>query len=145
VELKAHVPGQEKPLLLLRVPQWDYDWQSPYNLRQPRRFPAGTRFEVESSFDNSADNPRNPFTPPRDVWHDETIHDEMLLPMFTFTSAKPLDGRGDSFKKFYGSIVRSRFLRRLVNHGYKYVADSAGNVGLAPADTPDAPADDTAN
>ena len=145
VGLKAHVPGQEKPLLLLRVPQWDYDWQSPYNLRQPRRFPAGTRFEVESSFDNSADNPRNPFTPPRDVWHDETIHDEMLLPMFTFTSAKPLDGRGDSFKKFYGSIVRSRFLRRLVNHGYKYVADSAGNVGLAPADTPDAPADDTAN
>jgi hypothetical protein len=54
LEVRAVPPGAGKPLLLLRVPQWDYNWQSAYHLREPVRFPAGTRFEVECSFDNSA-------------------------------------------------------------------------------------------
>jgi hypothetical protein len=137
IEIRAHVPGQEKPLLLLRVPQWDYNWQSPYNLRTPMRFPAGTRFEAEVSYDNSAANPRNPFDPPRAVWHNETINDEMLLPMFTFVSEKPLDPKGDTFRKFYSTIVRSRFLRRLVDHRYKYVTDPNGTLGVSPDYDPD--------
>jgi len=137
VELRATLPGEKQPLLLLRVPQWDYNWQSPYNLKQPRRFPAGTRFDAECSFDNSSANPRNPFDPPQNVWHNETIKDEMLLPMFMFTSEKPLDGKGDSFKKFYFTISRSRLLRRLVDHRFKYVADPQGNVVLSPDYDPD--------
>jgi hypothetical protein len=132
VELKAHVPGQERPLLLLRVPQWDYNWQSPYDLEKPMRFPAGTRFEAECSYDNSTANPRNPFDPPRNVWHNETINDEMLLPMFTFVSERPLDPKGDTFRKFYSSVVRSRFLRRLLDHRYKYVADPQGDIRVSP-------------
>jgi len=137
VEIRAHVPGQEKPLLLLRVPQWDYNWQSPYNLRTPMRFPAGTRFEAGVFYDNSAANPRNPFDPPQNVWHNETINDEMLLPMFTFVSEKPLDPKGDTFRKFYSTIVRSRFLRRLVDHRYKYVTDPNGTLGVSPDYDPD--------
>ncbi|MEI8226706.1 MAG: redoxin domain-containing protein [Planctomycetota bacterium] len=137
VEIKAHLPGEKQPLLVLRVPQWDYNWQSPYDLEKPRRFPAGTRFEAECAYDNSAANPRNPFDPPQNVRHNETIHDEMLLPMFTFASEQPLDAKGESFKKFYFSIVRSRFLRRLVDHRYKYVADPQGNVVLSPDYDPD--------
>jgi len=137
VEIKAHLPGEKQPLLVLRVPQWDYNWQSPYDLEKPRRFPAGTRFEAECAYDNSAANPRNPFDPPQNVWHNETIHDEMLLPMFTFASEQPLDAKGESFKKFYFSIVRSRFLRRLVDHRYKYVADPQGNVVRSPDYDPD--------
>ena len=137
VELRATLPGEKQPLLLLRVPHWDYNWQSPYNLKQPRRFPAGTRFEAECSFDNSSANPRNPFDPPQNVWHNETINDEMLLPMFMFASEKPLDAKGESFKKFYFTIVRSRLLRRLVDHRFKYVADRKGNVVLSPDFDPD--------
>jgi len=128
---------EKQPLLLLRVPQWDYNWQSPYNLKQPRRFPAGTRFDAECSFDNSSANPRNPFDPPRNVWHNETIKDDMLLPMFMFASEKPLDAKGESFKKFYFTISRSRLLRRLVDHRFKYVADPKGNVALSPDYDPD--------
>jgi len=128
---------EKQPLLLLRVPQWDYNWQSPYNLKQPRRFPAGTRFDAECSFDNSSANTRNPFDPPRNVWHNETIKDDMLLPMFMFASEKPLDAKGESFKKFYFTIVRSRLLRRLVDHRFKYVADPKGNVALSPDYDPD--------
>ena len=137
VELRATLPGEKQPLLLLRVPQWDYNWQSPYDLKQPRRFPAGTRFEAECSFDNSSANPRNPFDPPQNVWHNETIKDEMLLPMFMFASEKPLDGKGNSFKNFYFTIVRSRLLRRLVDQRFKYVADPQGNVVLSPDYDPD--------
>ena len=137
VELRAMLPGEKQPLLLLRVPQWDYNWQSPYDLKQPRRFPAGTRFEAECSFDNSSANPRNPFDPPQNVWHNETIKDEMLLPMFMFASEKPLDGKGNSFKNFYFTIVRSRLLRRLVDQRFKYVADPQGNVVLSPDYDPD--------
>ena len=137
VEIKAHVPGQETPLLLLRVPQWDYNWQSPYELTKPMRFPAGTRFEAECSYDNSTANPRNPFTPPRNVWHNEKIDDEMLLPMFTFVSDRPLDPKGDTFRKFFSTLVRSRFLRRLVDHRYKYTADPRGDIRVSPNYDPD--------
>jgi hypothetical protein len=137
VELRAHVPGQEKPLQILRVPQWDYNWQSPYDLRKPIRFPAGTRFEVECSYDNSTANPRNPSDSPQNVWHNETINDEMLLPMFTFTSEKPLDPKGDTFRKFFSTLVRSRMLRRLVDHRFKYVADPEGQIRVSPDYDPD--------
>jgi hypothetical protein len=137
LEIRAHVPGEQQPLLVLRVPQWDYNWQSSYELVQPRRFPAGTRFEAEVSYDNSAANPRNPFDPPQHVWHNESIHDEMLLPMFAFASEKPLDGKGKSFARFVSWIQRSRFLRRLVDQRFKYEADPQGNVRLSPDFDPD--------
>ncbi len=137
VEIRVHVPGEEQPRLLLRVPHWDYNWQSPYNLKNPIRFPSGTRFEAECSYDNSAANPRNPSDPPRNVWHNETINDEMLLPMFTFVSERPLDAKGDSFRKFFSALVRSRFLRRLVDHRFKYVADPQGTISVSPDYDPD--------
>ncbi len=137
IELRATLPGEKQSLLLLRVPQWDYNWQSPYNLKQPHRFPAGTRFDAEVSYDNSAANPRNPFDPPQNVWHNETIHDEMLLPMFMFASERPLDAKGESFKRFFSTIVRSRLLRRLVDHQFKFAADPEGNVVLSPNYDPD--------
>ena len=138
LEIRAHLPGEQQPLLVLRVPQWDYNWQSSYDLKEPRRFPAGTRFEAEVSYDNSTANPRNPFDPPQHVWHNESIHDEMLLPMFAFASERPLDSTGKSFARFVSWLQRSRFLRRLVDHRYKYVADPQGNVVLSPDYDPDA-------
>jgi len=137
VSIKVHVPGEERPRLLLRVPQWDYNWQSPYNLAKPIRFPAGTRFEAEVSYDNSTANPRNPSDPPQNVWHNETVNDEMLLPMFTFVSERSLDPEGDSFRKFFSSLVRSRFFRRIVDHRHKYAADPRGDVVLSPDYDPD--------
>lgn len=137
MEIKAFVPETPEPLLILRVPQWDYNWQSLYDLIEPRRLPAGTRIEAEVSYDNSSANPRNPHDPPVNVWHNEHIHDEMLLPMFLFASEELLDAKGESFGNFVLSMGRSRFLRRLVDHRYKYVADPQGNVVLSPDYDPD--------
>ena len=130
LEVRAYPPGDERSILLLRVPQWDYNWQSAYYLREPRRFPAGTRFEASCAYDNSAGNPRNPFNPPQNVWHSETIHDEMLLPVLSFTSDTILDGRSESFLKFWASTRRAGFLKRLVEHRYQYVLDPAAEGAI---------------
>ena len=132
LEVRAWLPGKEKPQLVVRVPKWDYNWQCPYPLETPQPFPAGTRFEVECSYDNSEANPQNPFSPPQPVWHAEQVVDEMVLPMILFSSKTPLDPAGRSFFKFYAEVVRSSFLKRLVQHRHKYEADAEGNVTLSP-------------
>jgi len=55
-----------------------------------------------------------------------------VLPMILFTSKTPLDPAGASFFRFYSETVRSAFLKRLVQHRHKYVADAEGNVTLSP-------------
>jgi tetratricopeptide (TPR) repeat protein len=55
--------GVEVPLL--RIPAWDFDWQDEYWFAEPVALPAGTALHLEYVYDNSADNPRNPFSPPR--------------------------------------------------------------------------------
>ena len=132
LEVRAWLPGKEKPQLVVRVPKWDYNWQCPYRLETPQPFPAGTRFEVECSYDNSEANPQNPFSPPQAVWHAEQVVDEMVLPMILFSSNNPLDPNGISFFNFYSETVRSGFLKRLVQHRHKYITDAEGNVMLSP-------------
>ena len=55
--------GVEVPLL--RIPAWNFDWQDEYWFAEPIALPAGTRLHLKYVFDNSAANPRNPFSPPR--------------------------------------------------------------------------------
>ena len=86
----------------------------------------------------SAANPRNPFDPPQNVWHNETIHDEMLLPVLTFVSDRPIDGRSESFLKFWASTRRASFLKRLVEHHYEFLVDPDGTVRRQDAAAPEA-------
>ena len=45
---------------LLNVPNYDFDWQFFYYLRQPKMLPAGTVIDCLAHFDNSPNNPDNP-------------------------------------------------------------------------------------
>jgi tetratricopeptide (TPR) repeat protein len=62
---------------LLHIADWDFDWQDQYRLATPLRVPAGTTFKSVISFDNSAQNPRNPTQPPQDVQWGWRSFDEM--------------------------------------------------------------------
>ena len=62
---------------LLTIRDWDFNWQQQYRYREPIAFPAGTRFEMEFVYDNSAANPRNPSSPPRRVRWGPDSTDEM--------------------------------------------------------------------
>ena len=72
----AQLPdGSVKPLIHIR--NWDFRWQHVFRLEQPFWVPKGTRLQMRYSYDNSADNPRNPHQPPARVYWGQRSADEM--------------------------------------------------------------------
>ncbi len=63
--------------ILLRVPNYDFNWQLQYRLREPKALPAGTRIQCQAMYDNSADNLRNPDPGVTVTWGEKTT-DEMM-------------------------------------------------------------------
>ena len=76
MELKATLPGGEK-IDLLTIDDWDLDWQDTYQLKEPLSLPKGTRVDVRILYDNSADNPENPNSPPQRITWGRESNDEM--------------------------------------------------------------------
>ncbi len=68
--------GREK--VLLSVPDYNFNWQTTYHLREPIRLPKGTTIVHTTMWDNSANNPANP-DPTRPVRWGEQSWDEMLF------------------------------------------------------------------
>ena len=62
---------------LIRIPDWDLNWQAVYQLAAPVDLPRGTVLSMRWTYDNSAANPRNPNTPPRRVGAGNRSSDEM--------------------------------------------------------------------
>ena len=62
---------------LLWIKDWDFSWQDQYQYKKPLPLPKGTRIDVAITYDNSADNPRNPSHPPKRVKWGEQSFDEM--------------------------------------------------------------------
>jgi len=62
---------------LIRIPSWNFDWQQQYTYTSPIRLPEGTRVQMEFTYDNSKDNPRNPNHPPKRVVWGPGSTDEM--------------------------------------------------------------------
>lgn len=74
--MTARLPGGQK-LDLLRIDDWDLDWQDQYVFDQHVELPKGTELEVELVYDNSANNPENPFSPPKRIAWGRESTDEM--------------------------------------------------------------------
>ncbi|SRR5579883_903082 len=72
----AILPGGARRTLI-HIPEWDFNWQDQYRYPAPIRLPAGTRVEMEFTYDNSAANPRNPNHPPQRVVYGPATTDEM--------------------------------------------------------------------
>ncbi|HEY7315734.1 MAG TPA: redoxin domain-containing protein [Gemmataceae bacterium] len=64
--------------VLLRVPRYDFGWQSNYRLAKPLDLPAGTRLECTAHFDNSADNLNNPDPNQQVRWGEQTWEEMMI-------------------------------------------------------------------
>jgi hypothetical protein len=102
-EFKAvYADGSEE--LLLSVPNYDFNWQTTYELAQPKRLPAGTRIVHTTTWDNSAQNPANP-DPDREVPWGEQSWDEMLFGAIRWRYATPADG-ADAELAMQGSETR---------------------------------------
>lgn len=83
--------GQTQSLLL--IPQWDFNWQGDYRYAEPIALPKGTRLTMRFTYDNSADNPRNPNRPPKRVRYGLQSTDEMGELWFQLLAQSPEDRR----------------------------------------------------
>jgi peroxiredoxin len=64
--------------ILLDVPQYDFNWQNSYILREPKAIPAGSKLHCTAYFDNSLANLANP-DPTKSVrWGDQTWEEMMI-------------------------------------------------------------------
>lgn len=90
VRVWATLPnGSVKPMIWIK--RWDFNWQGQYRYKRPVRLPRGTRIDVETFYDNSSDNPRNPNHPPQIVRWGENTTDEMNVVFIECQSANRWD------------------------------------------------------
>jgi peroxiredoxin/mono/diheme cytochrome c family protein len=82
-------PPGGKARTLIRINDWDFNWQETYYFKKPIHVPAGTRFDVEAFYDNSSKNPNNPNNPPRIVNPGLETNNEMLAVLLEATSERP--------------------------------------------------------
>ena len=67
--------GSRKSLIWIK--NWNFDWQGVFRYRQPVFLPKGATLHMAWTYDNSAENVRNPNHPPRLVVGGDQASDEM--------------------------------------------------------------------
>ena len=76
VKATATLPdGSTQPLIWIQ--DWDFNWQDVYTFKTLVPLPRDTRIDVRVTYDNSAENVRNPSNPPKPVVWGEQTFDEM--------------------------------------------------------------------
>ena len=107
---------------LIRITDWDINWQATYDYSQPIDLPKGTKLSMRIRYDNTAGNPRNPNHPPKLVLAGNRSEDEMghiwlqLLP-------KENPGGEDPRMAIQEAVMRRRL--------EKYPADFLAHYNLA--------------
>jgi Flp pilus assembly protein TadD len=116
---------------LIRIPEWDLNWQGVYHFKQPVTLPRGSVINMRFHYDNSEDNVRNPHRPPQRVRGGSQADDEMgnlwlqLLPA----------GSGDKRPVLLEALMRQRLERSpadfLGNYNLGDLELSRGNASAA--------------
>ena len=70
--------------VVLRVPKFDFGWQTDYWLAKPLALPKGAKLSVTAHYDNSTANRHNPDPAATVRWGDQTW-EEMMIGFFTYT------------------------------------------------------------
>ncbi|HWB20115.1 MAG TPA: hypothetical protein VG711_07445 [Phycisphaerales bacterium] len=68
---------------LLRIDDWDFNWMREYQFVKPVALPKRTKIRMQYVYDNTADNPQNPFNPPQEIKAGHTTADEMAQLLLT--------------------------------------------------------------
>ena len=70
--------------IVLRVPKFDFGWQTDYWLAKPLALPKGSKLHVSAHYDNSTANRANPDPTATVRWGDQTW-EEMMIGFYTYT------------------------------------------------------------
>jgi hypothetical protein len=79
---------------LVKIPKWDFRWQYFYTFPRMLKIPKGSTIAVIGIYDNTANNPNNPFSPPREVIGTNgsmRVTDEMFQLIMTYVPYQPGD------------------------------------------------------
>jgi Flp pilus assembly protein TadD len=121
VEAWATLPNGTR-CQLIRIADWDINWQATYDYAKPIDLPKGTKISMRIRYDNTAGNQRNPNHPPKLVLAGNRSQDEMghvwlqLLP-------KENPGGEDPRLALQEAVMRRRL--------EKYPADFLAHYNLA--------------
>ncbi len=94
---------------LLKITDWDFGWQEQYAFKDFVDLPKGTKLDVRISYDNSADNPRNPTSPPRRVRWGKESTDEMGSMTLQVVAAK--ESEFPQLREAYQQYVRDSAIK----------------------------------
>ncbi len=73
---------------LVKVDDWDFNWQSTYVFKDLLTVPEGSVLYAEATYDNTADNPGNPHDPPRDITYGWNTTSEMMNLIMYYVKAE---------------------------------------------------------
>jgi len=80
-EIYAETPENEV-IPFIRINDWDFDWQNYYYPEKMLYVPAGSTIYATATYDNTANNPDNPNSPPEWIfWGDGTTDEMFFLPI----------------------------------------------------------------
>lgn len=86
-EFKAYITSPAGDTInLVHIPNWDFRWQEIYRFPHPIKVVKGSVIHIQGTYDNTADNPSNPNSPPKNVFSmgDMKTTDEMMTLMMGF-------------------------------------------------------------
>tara|TARA_B100001250_G_scaffold276173_1_gene238630 strand:+ start:550 stop:1911 length:1362 start_codon:yes stop_codon:yes gene_type:complete len=58
---------QQDTIPLIKIDNWNFRWQYFYTFKKMLKIPAGSEIIVEAIYDNTENNPDNPFSPPKEI------------------------------------------------------------------------------
>ncbi|NCX95530.1 MAG: hypothetical protein EBX41_03810 [Chitinophagia bacterium] len=85
---------QNDTIRLISISRWDFNWQYFYTFPHPIKIPAHSTLIAEGEYDNTKDNPNNPFSPPQWVTDQKgsmKATDEMFQFIVTYIPYMPGD------------------------------------------------------
>ncbi len=72
IKVIAITPSKDS-IKLINITKWDFNWQEVYYFNTLIKIPKGSIFYAEAVYDNTVNNPKNPFIPPKTIY----FNDEM--------------------------------------------------------------------
>ncbi len=97
--LSYAITPTDEVIPLIKIPAWDFNWQTTYQFDTLVHLPKGTIIFAEATYDNTAQNPENPHRPPKDITYGWGTKDEMMNLIFYYVKHQPGDEKITATKK----------------------------------------------
>lgn len=148
----ASLPDGTKKTLI-HISHWDLNWQAVYRYEQPVDLPKGTTISMRFTYDNSADNIRNPNQPPKRVVAGNRASDEMAHLWLQILPSEAADPATDPRLQIQEALARHHIQNNPDDFEAHYnlgaLSQMKGNASAALAQFTEAvrirPSDPTAN